>query len=237
MQIGVSVVAVVVKTERLALTVVVTPCHCREMDVKEEHVAIKFCCKVDSSATRTVELIQKAYGNVALSRITIFEWHKRFREGRDSVKDNESSGRPTTSRTDDNIAAVDKMVKEDRKVTSRLIADTLGIPKTVVRRILREDLKKRKVHSAAIIRQFLTQQQVATLNHPPYSPDLSPPDYFLFPKVKLQLKDARFDTIERIQKALIDQLNKNSAEDFSNAMKKLKTRADLYITSNGSYFE
>ena len=96
MQIGVSVVAVVVKTERLALTV---------------------------------------------------EWHKRFRDGRESVKDDERSGRPTTSRTDDNIAAVDKMVKEDRKVTSRLIADTLGIPKTVVLRILREDLKKRKLCS------------------------------------------------------------------------------------------
>jgi len=58
------------------------------------------------------------------------------------VKDDEGSGRPTTSRTDDNIAAVDKMVKEDRKVKSRLIADTLGITKTVVLRILREDLKK-----------------------------------------------------------------------------------------------
>ena len=137
MQIGVSVVAVVVKTERLALTVVVTLCQCRGMDVKEEQrVAIKFCCKVDFSATKTVELIQKAYGDAALSRTTIFEWHKRFREGRESVKDDEGS------RTDDSIAAVDKMVKEGRKVTSRLIADTLGIPKTVVLRILREDLKK-----------------------------------------------------------------------------------------------
>ena len=63
------------------------------------------------------------------------------------MKDDESSGLATTSRTDDNIAAVDKMVKEDRKVTSRLIADTLGIPKNVVLRILREDLKKRKLCS------------------------------------------------------------------------------------------
>ena len=59
------------------------------------------------------------------------------------MKDDERSGRPP-SRTDDNIAAVDKMFKEDRKVTSRLIADTLGIPKTVVLRILGGDLKIRK---------------------------------------------------------------------------------------------
>jgi hypothetical protein len=50
-QIGVSVVALV-ETERLALTVVVTPCQCRQTDVKEEQcVAIKFCFKVDFSAT------------------------------------------------------------------------------------------------------------------------------------------------------------------------------------------
>jgi flagellar basal body P-ring protein FlgI len=66
---------------------------------------------------------------------------------------------------------------------------------------------------------------------------LSLPGYFLFPKVKLQLKGARFDTIERIQKAVTDQLKKISAEDFSNTMKKLETRANLCITSNLSYFE
>jgi hypothetical protein len=53
--------------------------------------------------------------------------------------------------------------------------------------------------------------------------------------VKLQLKGARFDAIEGIQKAMTDQLNKISAEDFSNAMKKLETCANLCITSNGSY--
>jgi hypothetical protein len=84
------------------------------MDVKkEQRVAIKFCCKVDFSATKSVELIQNAYGDAALSRTTIFEWHKRFRVGRESVKDDEHSGRPTTSQTGDNIATVDKMFKED----------------------------------------------------------------------------------------------------------------------------
>jgi hypothetical protein len=48
--------------------------------------------------------------------------------------------------------------------------------------------------------------------------------------VKLQLKGARFDTIEGIQKAVTDQLNKIPAEDFSNTMKKLETRANLCIT-------
>jgi len=53
----------------------------------------------------------------------------------------------------------------------------------------------------------------------------------------LQLKGARFGTIEEIQKAVTDQLNKFSAKDFSNTMKKLEKRSNLFITSNGSYFE
>jgi len=158
-QIGVSVVAVVGKTECLALTVLLLCVKCREMDVKgEQCVAIKFCCKVDFSATKTVELIQKAYGDAAFSRTTIFEWHRRFQEGRESVKDDERGGRPTTSRTDDIAAAVDKMIKEDRNVTSRLIADTLGIPKTVVLRILREDLKKRKPCTRFVTREQRTSE-------------------------------------------------------------------------------
>jgi len=56
-------------------------------------------------------------------------------------------------------------------------------------------------------------------------------------EVKLQLKGERFDTIEGIQKAVTDQLNKISTEDFSNAIKKLETSANLCITANGSYFE
>ena len=95
MQIGIGVVAVV-KTEHLAPTVVVTLCQCHDMDVKEKQcVAIIFCCKVDFSATKVMELIQKAYGDAALSRTTTFEWHKRFQQGGESVKDEERSGRPT----------------------------------------------------------------------------------------------------------------------------------------------
>jgi len=53
----------------------------------------------------------------------------------------------------------------------------------------------------------------------------------------VQLKGARFDTIEEIQKAVTDQLNKIPAEEFSNAMKKLETCANLNIAYNEFYFE
>ena len=40
-------------------------------------------------------------------------------------------------------------------------------------------------HKAANVGQFLTPKNVTTLYHPPYSPNLSPPDYFLFPQFKI----------------------------------------------------
>ena len=43
-------------------------------------------------------------------------------------------------------------------------------------------------YKAASVCQFLTQKNVTTLYHPPYSPDLSLPGYFLFPKLKMKLK-------------------------------------------------
>ena len=101
-------------------------------------------------AVKSIFRLQRLWNwfrRLTVMRTTIFQWHKQFREGRESVKDDKHSGRPTTSWTDDNIATVDKMVKEDRKVTPRLIADTLSILKTVILWILSEDLKKWKLCS------------------------------------------------------------------------------------------
>ena len=92
-------------------------------------------------------------------------------------------------------------------------------------------------HTAGSVRRFLAQKQVPVLNHPPYSPDLAPADYFLFPKLKLHLKGTKFETIEDIHKVVTDELKEIPYESFSNAMKKMKTRAELCIQSNGSYFE
>jgi hypothetical protein len=50
-----------------------------------------------------------------------------------------------------------------------------------------------------LTQQFLAKYNMAVIPHPPYSPDLAPCDFFLFPKLKLKLKGRRFDTIKEIQ--------------------------------------
>ena len=49
------------------------------------------------------------------------------------------------------------------------------------------------------VSQFLAKNNMTVILHSPYSPDLAPCDYFLFPKLKLRMKGRRFDTIEEVQ--------------------------------------
>jgi hypothetical protein len=57
--------------------------------VEMNRVAIKFSFKAGLSATETLVLVRKAYGNEALNRTNVFRWYSRFRDGRDLVEDNE----------------------------------------------------------------------------------------------------------------------------------------------------
>jgi hypothetical protein len=96
----------------------------------EQRVAIKFCFKAGLSATETLVLAQKADGNEALNRSNVFRWYSPFRDGREQGEDGERDGRQKSTRIEVNIAAVADLVKNDRRIASRMIAESLNIPKT-----------------------------------------------------------------------------------------------------------
>jgi hypothetical protein len=91
-------------------------------------------------------------------------------------------------------------------------------------------------HKAASVCQFLTPKSVTTLYHPPYCPDLSLPDYFLFPKLKMKLKGLHFAYVAEIQEAVPDELKKVQKEEFLAAFQKLYLHAKACIYANGTYF-
>jgi hypothetical protein len=73
--------------------------------------------------------------------------------------------------------------------------------------------------------------------HPPYSPDLAPCDFALFPKLKIKLKGLRFETvfdIRRESQAVLDSFKKNY---FHGAFEAWEKQWDRYIRSTGDYFE
>jgi hypothetical protein len=102
--------------------------------------------------------VQKTYGNEALNRSNVFRWYSRFWDRRELVEDDERGGPPKSTRTEVNIAAVTDLVKNDHRIASRMIAESLNIPKTVVLRILKEDLGKRKL-CACFVPHCLTPEQ------------------------------------------------------------------------------
>ena len=62
-------------------------------DTLEERYAIKFCFKIGKNATETYGILQTAFRASCMNRASVFEWHKRFEESRESLKDDEKCGR------------------------------------------------------------------------------------------------------------------------------------------------
>ena len=59
----------------------------------EERYAIKFCFKLGKNATETYGMLQTAFWPSCMNRASVFDWHKRFKEGMESVRDDERCGR------------------------------------------------------------------------------------------------------------------------------------------------
>ena len=80
-----------------------------------------------------------------MKKTAVYKWVKRFSEGRESVTEEERSGRPATSRTEENIAKVRQTLCENRRLTVRSTAEQVNIDRETVRKILTEDLDMRNV--------------------------------------------------------------------------------------------
>ncbi len=97
----------------------------------EQLATIHFCWKADFNATKTFKIIQTVYGVSAVHHATVFHRYNGFSEGRESICDEWRSGRPTMTRTRENIARVGDILKEYHRSLYRLIAEWTGIRKSI----------------------------------------------------------------------------------------------------------
>jgi len=88
-------------------------------------------------------------------------------------------------------------------------------------------------HASLLIRSYLAKHQTYVMPHPPYSPDLAPADFFLFPKLNATLKERRFQTIEEIQENAIRELRAITETAFQEAFQQWKKRWERCIASRG----
>jgi len=92
-------------------------------------------------------------------------------------------------------------------------------------------------HASLLIRSYLAKYQTSVVPHPPYSPDLAPADFFLFPKLKTTLKGRCIKTIEEIQENAITELRAITESAFQETFEQWKKRWERCIASRGDYFE
>ena len=327
---------------------------------EEEWYAIKYCFKLGKNATETYGILQTAFWPSCMSRASVFEWHKRFKAGRESVRDNERCGRSKEVRTPGLIGKIKKFMDKDRRVSIETLSAQFDvIVETVhtiiireelmmwkicakfVPKVLREDQKERRchdsremvkminadpavldalvtcneswiypetkrkssqwkhagsprlkkarqsksthkplmilffhssgriymhwvptgqtvnkesyvevlrefrkrflgkrpalfksgqlhfhqdnapVHNSILVTDYLTKMDIKTVAHPPYSPDLAPCDFWLFPKLKENLRSCCYETIEEMKEAVMKVIDTLTQEDFDEAFQKL----------------
>jgi len=85
--------------------------------------------------------------------------------------------------------------------------------------------------------EFLGKKGIPVVPQPPYSPDLSPCDFFLFPKLKFHLKGGHFGTVENIEKAVTDKLKAIPLSDYQCCYEEWEQRLQRCVASQGNYFE
>jgi len=85
-------------------------------------------------------------------------------------------------------------------------------------------------HTSLLVQQFLSNKNVMVCPYPPYSPDLAPCDFWLFPKVKMTMKGKHFELTQDIKAAMTVQLKTLTKEDFQNS---LRERWDKCVRGGG----
>jgi histone-lysine N-methyltransferase SETMAR len=81
---------------------------------------------------------------------------------------------------------------------------------------------KAPTHTSLKTTEFVTNNNMVIVPHPPYSPDLTPCDFVLFPKLNMKLKGRHFETVSDIQResqAILDSIKENEFHGAFDAWK------------------
>ena len=103
-------------------------------------------------------MLQTAFGASCMNRASIFEWHKRFKEGREFVRDDERCGRSEEVRTRELIGQIKNFMDKDPRVSIETISVQFDVSLGTVHTIIREELKMRKI-CAKFVPRVLREDQ------------------------------------------------------------------------------
>ncbi|RLU18027.1 hypothetical protein DMN91_010269 [Ooceraea biroi] len=113
--------------------------------MEEQRICIKFCVKNGIKCANVVRMLQTAFGDQAMSQNRVFEWYRRFRDGRENTEDDPRSGRPSTAITDKNVEKVKQIVLANRRIIVRELAEEVEASFESCRKILVDVLGVRRL--------------------------------------------------------------------------------------------
>jgi hypothetical protein len=145
-------------------------------DKNLERAKVKFC----KSASEKLVLLTLAHGENAMKKSSAFEWHRRFKKGREDAQDDPRSGQLKTQRTGANVNKVRTLGALRSKIWCYL--EVMTRLQESVRRKRPKLWPDKRMEIMRYEFAFLAQKFTTNMNNPPYSPDSAPCDFWLFPK-------------------------------------------------------
>ena len=109
--------------------------------------------------SETYGMLQTAFGAYCMNLASVFEWHKRFKEGRESVRDGERCGRSKEVRTLQLIGQIKNFMDKDCCVSIATISAQFDVSVGTVHIIIHEELKMRKICTKFVPRVLREDQK------------------------------------------------------------------------------
>lgn len=133
---------------------------------------------------------------------------------------------------------------EDRRTVNAEWYTTICLP-TVFDEIRKNNKKRRIIlhhdnassHKARQTTEYLKEKNIELMSHCPYSPDLSPNDFFLFPTVKQKMRGQRFSSPQEAVEDFQNHVSTISASEWRNCFQNWFERMQKCIDLKGEYFE
>lgn len=129
----------------------------------EQRSVIRFLALEGEKASKILERMNAVYGASCMSKSRVYEWFQRFKDGRQSLGDDEHPGRPVSATDQSMVDHVEQLVLDDRRVTVEEVSDTIGISVGSVHMIIRKKLKMRKVCAHWVPKQLQPDQKARRL--------------------------------------------------------------------------
>ena len=176
-------------------------------------------------------MLHTAFRPCCMNRASVFEWHKRSKEGRGSVRDDEMCGRSKQVNIPELIGQMFRVkVEVLREFKTRFRRKRVALIKSGQWHFRQDNAP---VHNSILVTDYLIKIGIKTVPQPPYSPDLAPCNIWLFPK----LTGCRYETIEEMKEAVTKVVDTLTQEYFHGAFQKLLQRYNKCIAAGGVNFE